>query len=87
NMKPRDVIKLPGKIDPLLDQFVYSYGSTYITSNQQLKTKYDSTLEELSTPIIPIIKNLAILPLVGNIDTYRATLIMEKTLEHTRKLQ
>lgn len=87
NMKPREVIKLPGKIDPLLDQFVYSYGSTYITSNQQLKTKYDSTLEELSTPIIPIIKNLAILPLVGNIDTYRATLIMEKTLVQTRKLQ
>ncbi|MFK3959698.1 STAS domain-containing protein [Guptibacillus hwajinpoensis] len=87
NMKPRDVIQLPSRIDPLLDQFVYSYGSSYITSNQQLETKYNSTLEELSTPIIPIIHNLAILPLVGNIDTYRATLIMEKTLDQSRKLQ
>ncbi|MBF0708043.1 STAS domain-containing protein [Alkalihalobacillus hwajinpoensis] len=87
NMKPRDVIQLPSRIDPLLDQFVYSYGSSYITSNQQLETKYNSTLEELSTPIIPIIQNLAILPLVGNIDTYRATLIMEKTLDQSRKLQ
>ncbi|MGG1685050.1 STAS domain-containing protein [Pseudalkalibacillus sp. NRS-1564] len=87
NMKPRDVIQLPSRIDPLLDQFVYSYGSSYITSNQQLETKYNSTLEELSTPIIPIIQNLAILPLVGNIDTYRATLIMEKTLDQSRKLE
>ncbi|WP_347550978.1 STAS domain-containing protein [Pseudalkalibacillus hwajinpoensis] len=85
-MKPREVVNLPGKIDPLLDQFVYSYGSTYIVSNKQLITKYDTTLEELSTPIIPINNNLAILPLVGNIDTYRATLIMEKTLEQSRKL-
>ena len=86
-MKPKDVIKLPGMIDPLLDQFVYSYGTSYIASNKQLITKYDSTLEELSTPIIPIINNFAILPLVGNIDTYRATLIMEKTLQQSRKLQ
>ncbi|MGB7999690.1 MAG: STAS domain-containing protein [Anaerobacillus sp.] len=86
-MKPKDVIKLPGMIDPLLDQFVYSYGTSYIASNNQLINKYDSTLEELSTPIIPIINNLAILPLVGNIDTYRATLIMEKTLQQSRKLQ
>ncbi|WP_054637637.1 STAS domain-containing protein [Thalassobacillus sp. C254] len=38
-------------------------------------------LIELSVPIVPITKDVAILPLVGTLDTYRTQELMEKTLK------
>lgn len=41
-------------------------------------------LKELSTPIIPVLEKIAILPLVGTIDEARAKLIVENVLEGIR---
>lgn len=41
---------------------------------------------ELSSPVIPIHSGIGILPLVGSIDTYRAMVVREKTLEQASKL-
>lgn len=38
-------------------------------------------LQELSASLIPVFKNIAVMPLVGTIDTERAKLIMENLLE------
>jgi rsbT co-antagonist protein RsbR len=40
-----------------------------------------SILQELSTPIVPIHEGVLVLPLIGNIDSRRATQIMEDLLE------
>lgn len=42
-------------------------------------------LKELSTPIIPILDKISVLPLVGTIDTTRAKLIIENVLEGVLK--
>ena len=39
------------------------------------------TIYELSSPVIPIIKGIGVLPLIGDIDTQRANIIMETTLK------
>lgn len=42
-------------------------------------------LKELSTPIIPILDKISVLPLVGTIDTTRAKLIIENVLDGVLK--
>ncbi|WP_409250931.1 STAS domain-containing protein [Bacillus sp. SCS-153A] len=44
-------------------------------------------LFELSVPVIPISDEIAVLPLVGDIDTSRAKLMLEKALEKSAKLK
>ena len=42
---------------------------------------------EISVPVVPLFQGVAVLPLIGNIDTERANIIMEKTLNSAIKLQ
>jgi rsbT co-antagonist protein RsbR len=52
----------------------------------QLKNSKEA-LFELSVPVIPISDDIAVLPLVGDIDTSRAKLMLEKALEKSAKLK
>lgn len=54
-------------------------------SNQQLIAQ-QHMINELSSPIIALENNKALLPLVGDIDTSRAKLILENTLEQCAEL-
>lgn len=42
-------------------------------------------IEELSTPIVPISKNISILPLIGQLTTERSESILQKTTEYISK--
>ncbi len=44
-------------------------------------------LQELSTPIVPVIEGVLVLPLVGSIDTWRAQQVMETLLEAISQYQ
>ncbi|RIW27194.1 STAS domain-containing protein [Bacillus salacetis] len=46
-----------------------------------------AALFELSVPVIPISDKVAVLPLVGDIDTSRAKLMLEKALEKSSELK
>jgi rsbT co-antagonist protein RsbR len=46
-----------------------------------------STFLELSVPVVPLAKEIAVLPLIGNIDTERANYLMEETLKSANRLQ
>ncbi|MFS0907137.1 STAS domain-containing protein [Priestia aryabhattai] len=50
------------------------------TSSRQLKAQQEM-IHELSSPVITIKKDIALLPLVGDIDTTRAKMILESTLQ------
>ena len=62
--------------DLFVDIFIDSYDNY---KHKQLMAQQE-TIYELSSPIIPITKGIGVLPLVGDIDTKRAYLIMENTL-------
>lgn len=55
-------------------------------SNRMLKAQQEMIIE-LSTPVIKIKQDVAILPLVGDIDTHRAQVIFDKTLEQCNDMQ
>lgn len=54
--------------------------------NEDLKSTLDTqarlleTIRELSTPVVPLMRGIILLPLVGNIDTARSLQIMEQLL-------
>ncbi|RFU64658.1 STAS domain-containing protein [Peribacillus saganii] len=78
-----DVSKI---IDPLLDKVFSVIGEVYENrSNELMKIAY-TALEELSVPVVPIIDGIAAIPIVGAIDTNRAHLIMEISLNEGSRL-
>ncbi|PLR94819.1 STAS domain-containing protein [Bacillus sp. T33-2] len=78
-----DVSKI---IDPLLDKVCGIIGETYEKHNKMLMDIAYTALEELSVPVVPIAEGIAVIPLVGDIDTHRAKLIMEKSLGEGSRL-
>jgi rsbT co-antagonist protein RsbR len=79
-----DVIEI---IDPLLDHAVYYFSLTFVQSHQKVLEQAKSAFLELSVPVVPLIKGTGVLPLIGNIDTERAQLLMEETLNQAIKLK
>lgn len=64
-------------VEPIIRQLVNEYSGSWenIVSLQKV------ALQELSAPLIPVIDNITIMPLIGTIDTDRAKLIMENLLD------
>src|SRR5699024_433151 len=68
-------------VEPIIRELVNEYSGSWenIVSLQRV------ALQELSAPLIPVIDNITVMPLVGTIDTERAKLIMENLLEGVMK--
>ena len=82
------VEQIEGWLHEMRNAVVSSYGATLQEAEQQLVEREQALahqrllIQELSTPIVPIHEGVLVLPLVGGIDTRRATQIMEAVLEH-----
>lgn len=81
------IFKVISVFDPLLDEAVYNFSLTYVQSHQKTLENAKSAFLELSVPVVPLLKGVGVLPLIGNIDTERSRLLMEKTLEQSVKLK
>ncbi|USL44139.1 MULTISPECIES: STAS domain-containing protein [Priestia] len=81
------VFEVGGIIDPLLDHAAYSFSLSYVHFYQLTLERAQSTFLELSVPVVPLAKETAVLPLIGNIDTERANYLMEETLKSANRLQ
>ncbi|WP_046179998.1 STAS domain-containing protein [Domibacillus tundrae] len=79
-----DVSKI---IDPLFDKVSRIFGEAYEDNSKRLMAIAYTALEELSVPVVPITTGIAVIPLVGAIDTYRAQLIMETALTEGARLK
>ncbi|WP_202595701.1 RsbT co-antagonist protein RsbRA [Pontibacillus yanchengensis] len=64
-------------VDPIINQLVNEYSGSWenIVSLQKV------ALQELSAPLIPVMENITVMPLIGTIDTERAKQIMENLLD------
>lgn len=64
-------------VEPIIRELVNEYSGNWenIVSLQRV------ALQELSAPLIPVLDNITIMPLIGTIDTERAKLIMENLLD------
>ncbi len=68
-------------VDTYLNNFIISYNEY----NNKIMQSQREVIEELSVPIIPLTDKIAILPIVGTMDTYRAKRLQEKALSHIEK--
>ncbi|WP_112179727.1 MULTISPECIES: RsbT co-antagonist protein RsbRA [Paraliobacillus] len=64
-------------IDPIINRLVNEYSGSW----EHTVSMQRVALQELSAPLIPVMNNITIMPLIGTIDTERAKLIMENLLE------
>ncbi|WP_075619977.1 STAS domain-containing protein [Paenisporosarcina indica] len=87
NMSIDIVFKIGSIIDPLMDHAAYAFSLTYITHFKSTMINAKTAVLELSVPVVPLKRGVAILPLIGNIDTERAKLLIEETLKTANRLQ
>lgn len=81
------VLKAASVIDPLLDETVHAFSVAYVENNNRVLGLAREAIEELSVPVVRLTRTVAVLPLVGTIDTHRSKLIMETSLQKCTELQ
>jgi len=86
NMSLNVVFEVGDIIDPLLDHAAHSFSMAYVHSYSETFNNTRQSFLELSVPVVPITDTIAILPLVGDIDTERARLLMEEALTKSKEL-
>ena len=69
-----------------IDDFLNSFFINYSTFKDSLILAQREIVENLSVPIIPITPSICILPLIGEMDTVRTTILEEKVLEEINRL-
>jgi rsbT co-antagonist protein RsbR len=74
------------QINYTFDHIIELTSFQYQRINQEYMQSHREMVLELSSPVIPIHEGIGILPLVGSIDTYRAKVIREKTLQQAANL-
>ncbi|MET3574569.1 STAS domain-containing protein [Bhargavaea ullalensis] len=70
------------------DAFAYiseNFARHYEEAHKHILASQQKMITELSSPVIPVKRGIGILPIVGDIDTYRAKVILETTLDQASR--
>lgn len=81
DIEPQDFSNLLKSADDWVGPIIHQLVNEYSGSWEQIVSLQRVALQELSAPLIPVMDNITIMPLIGTIDTERARLIMENLLE------
>ncbi|PYZ94055.1 hypothetical protein CR194_00490 [Salipaludibacillus keqinensis] len=82
-----DYFKVADTVNPFIDQTVYAFTQAYVEYNAETFRQAKSELMELSVPVVPLTKEVAILPIIGTIDTYRSKEMLDQSLNRGRELE
>lgn len=74
-------------LHPMIDQTVYAFTEAYVEHHHTAFQHTKNELLELSVPLVPLTKEVAILPIIGAMDTYRSQELLNKTLNRGRELE
>lgn len=81
------MLQVNSEINPILDEIAYLLNEVFRTQQKDQLALIHTAMDELSAPIVPIADKVAILPLIGEIDTHRASSVMETALKKSSELQ
>ncbi|SFA87013.1 MULTISPECIES: STAS domain-containing protein [unclassified Bacillus (in: firmicutes)] len=87
NTKREEFFALEKKINDRIDQFLNTFFISFSSYKDELLNTQRQMVEHLSVPIIPISPSVAVLPLIGIMDSYRMRIIEEKVLMDIAKLK
>ncbi|MBT2689611.1 STAS domain-containing protein [Bacillus sp. ISL-47] len=83
NIDLSEALKLGRKVDNALDGLIEGFTVSYSAYTVKRMRSQQEMIDELSTPIITITDAVAVLPLIGDIDTHRAKKLMEHSLRES----
>ncbi|MCA1058550.1 STAS domain-containing protein [Rossellomorea aquimaris] len=81
------MLQVNKEINPILDEIAFLLNEVFLTKQKDQLALIHNAMDELSAPIVPIAEKIAILPLIGEIDTHRASSVMETALRKSSELQ
>ncbi|WP_436374980.1 STAS domain-containing protein [Cytobacillus sp. BC1816] len=73
-----DVLKWSTIINKAFDKLINKFSEKYYELTTNRLVAQQSLINELGTPVIPVKDHTAVLPLIGNIDTERARILLEE---------
>lgn len=79
--------ELEQKVNDGIDEFLNSFFISYSHYKDELILSQRELVEHLSVPIIPVSSTVAVLPLIGTLDSYRMNIIEEKILTEISRLR
>lgn len=82
-----ELFALERKVNNVVDIIINHFTSFYVNYKNELLKSQRETVDELSVPVIPLTDQICILPITGNVDTYRAKGIRERTLQRVKELK
>ncbi|WP_423406805.1 STAS domain-containing protein [Heyndrickxia sp. MSNUG] len=80
DLKVEDIIWINKRVNNMLDISINETVFAFERQNSKLMKEVQDEVNILSTPVVPVQENIAVLPLVGKMDHDRATLIMERAV-------
>jgi rsbT co-antagonist protein RsbR len=67
-------------INPLIDKAIYSFTQSYVERNERKIQEAKDEILNLSVPVVPLTKEVAILPIIGHIDSKRSQELLNQAL-------
>ncbi|WP_409292530.1 STAS domain-containing protein [Peribacillus sp. SCS-37] len=75
-------------INQTFDEVIIIFTEQYKIFHDRLVAEHRAKILEISVPVIPLVENdIGVLPLVGNIDTERASILKEQSIRQASQLQ
>lgn len=72
-------------VNDAFDFIMENFARHFEEAHKNILSSQQQMITELSSPVIPVKRGVGILPLVGDIDTYRARVILETGLDQAAK--
>jgi rsbT co-antagonist protein RsbR len=76
-VKKEDILKWSTIIHTAFDRLINNFVESYYKMTRTRLLAQQDLINELSSPVIPILEHIAVLPLIGDIDTQRVKMIQE----------
>ncbi|WP_244668268.1 STAS domain-containing protein [Bacillus sp. NTK074B] len=83
NIQLREVFDWERKINFALDYILETFTSRFLSILMNRLQAQSTLIKELSAPVISLTSDVGLLPIIGDIDTDRARLIVETTLQQS----
>ncbi|MGO4372322.1 ATP-binding protein [Paenibacillus sp. MCAF20] len=86
-LSQRQFFELERQINFNLDTYLKHFASSYSMYKNEVLQSQREVIEEMSVPVIPLFDHIAILPIVGNMDLFRAKKIQEHVFNRIYQLK
>ncbi|MBO8165483.1 MAG: STAS domain-containing protein [Brevibacillus sp.] len=82
-----EFFELERRVNYNLDSYLKHFSASFSEYKNELLRSQRSVIDDLTVPVIPLSDTMAILPIIGTVDTHRAKKIQEKIFDQIYQLK